>query len=326
MVVKTMLKIMAGSAIAASLSLPALADWAPTKPIRVIVPYGAGGGTDVVARVLTDVIASANLSPQRWVVENRSGGGGMVGMQFLADSAGDDHVIGVLTSTNMTTPLLQPDVKLHWSQLTPIANLVVDIQYLVTHNKSGIETLDDALKAAGEQAGGTRVAGAAVGTEDHLTHLMMEQGAGVKLTYVPHQNGGDVKSAIAGGHMPLAWLNPSEMAGFLTTQGGTVIPIAVAWPERTPEFPDVPAFKEKNLDVVFDAFFRGVFGPPNLSSDAKTFYAEVIRKATEHPDWTKKLADLNVSGSYIPPDEYRAALERWDRTLAALVPLTKQAK
>lgn len=322
-------RTMLGAAVAVTIGgvgQPALAEWSPEKPISVIVPYGAGGGTDTATRALVEVITNNNLSPQPWVVENRSGGGGMVGMQFLIENEGDEHMIGVLTSSNMTSPLLQPDLGLHWSQLEPIANLVVSIQYLVTHEDSGMNTLDDFVSKVKAEPGKLRVAGAAIGNEDHLTTLMMAEASDLDVTYIPHQNGGEVKRAIAGGHVDAAWLNPGEMVGLLQKDGGTIFPIGVAWAERTPEFPAVPAFRENDMDVVFDAFFRGVFGTAGMSDDQKAFYAGVVEAATSHPDWKAKASELNLTSLYIAPAEYKASLKVWDDTLSELIKLALAAK
>lgn len=302
------------------------AEWTPEQPVTLIVPYAAGGGTDIVARALVEVINANSLSPQSWVAVNKPGGGGMTALKYMIDRPDDPYTLTMLTSSGMTSAMLQPELGLSWRELTPIANLIVDVQYLVAHQDSEFKTIEDVIAYAKENPGRLRVGGAAIGTEDHFTALMMQEGAGVETRYVPHQGGGEVKQNIAGGHLDVAWLNPSEMRGFLVEDGGTVVPIAVAWPERHPDFPDVPTFVEKGYDVVFDSFFRGVLGPKNLTEEQVAFYAGVIEEATSHPDWQKALAEQNLPGRYIGAGDYQAALERWDATLTELMPLVRAAQ
>jgi putative tricarboxylic transport membrane protein len=308
------------------MSWEARAEWQPDQPVTLIVPYAAGGGTDIVARALIDVINNNDLSPQPWVAVNRPGGGGMTALQYMADHADDPLTLTMLTSSGMTSAMLQEQLGLSWKQLTPIANLILDVEYLVTHQESQFKTLDDVIEYADANPGQLRVGGAAIGTEDHLVTLMMQNNADLEVRYVAHQGGGEVKQNIAGGHLDVAWLNPSEMRGFLVDDGGTVVPLGVAWAEREEEFPDVPTFKEEGYDVVFDSFFRGVLGPKNLTEDQVAFYAGVIRQATDHPDWQQALVDQGLPGQYIGAADYQAALERWDAELSELMPMVREAQ
>lgn len=223
----------------------AAAQWEPNKAVELIVPYNAGGGTDTVARAIVEVINDNDLSPQPWVVVNKPGGGGMTGLKYMVDRPDDDHTVTMLTSSGMTSAMLHSGLGLSWTQLTPIANLIFDVQYLVTHDKSGLDSLDNVIAYASENPGSLTVGGGAIGNEDHLSTLMMTSGGGLDVRYIPFQGGGEVKQNIAGGQVDVAWLNPSEMRGFLKEDGGTVFPIGVAWPERTEDFPDVPTFAEK---------------------------------------------------------------------------------
>lgn len=302
------------------------AEWTPEQPVTLIVPYAAGGGTDIVARALVEVINTNELSPHPWVVVNRPGGGGMTALQYMVSRPDDPYNLTMFTSSGMTSAMLQEDLGLSWEQLTPIANLIVDVQYLVTHQDSGLETLEEVMAFAKENPGQLRVGGAAIGNEDHLNTLMWQENTGIEVRYVAHQGGGEVKQNIAGGHLELGWLNPSEMRGFLVEDGGTVFPIAVAWAERQEEFPDVPTFVEQGYDVVFDSFFRGIMGPGEMTEDQVAFYADVLAEATDHPDWQDALVEQSLPGQYIGGADYQAALERWDQVLTELMPLVREAQ
>jgi putative tricarboxylic transport membrane protein len=305
----------AGQAIAA--------EWKPDKPVTLVVPFGAGGGTDVTARALVEVINKNGLSPQPWVVVNKTGGGGLNGVRYVKERPDDPHTLIMMVTSAMTAGMMQPELDLGWRQLTPIANLGVDIQYLVTHTGAPFKDVDGFFKYAKENPGKLRLgAGAGLGSEDHLTTLLMLR-HGIDVRYVAFEGGGESKKNIAGGHVDIAWLNPSEMKGFLVEDGGTVFPIAVAWPERTKEYPNAPTFREKGMDVVFDAFFRGLLGPQKMPPEAAAFYSSVVGKAVQDPAWQKLLVDLGLTGAYMPVDAFKTALEKWDGELGALLKMVK---
>ena len=117
----------------------AQAGWVPKKTVTLVCPRRAGGGTDVVSRAITAAINESKLSPVSWVVVNRTGGNGMVALKYMKDRPGDNHTLMMGTSTSLTSPMvIDSDITL--ADLTPITNLIQDIQYLATHTKSGFKT------------------------------------------------------------------------------------------------------------------------------------------------------------------------------------------
>ena len=311
-----------GLALAPLMPSIARAAWAPTQPVTVVVHWGAGGGTDLVFRGLTEIVNSEGLSPQPWVVTNRTGGAGLNGFKYLLDQAGDEHTIGAIAPAILAAQKADID----WRKATPIANLVVDPQLLVVHNKAPYKTLEEFISAAKAKPGSIRVAGAQFGQEDHLTNLVMEQGTGVKTKFIPVEGGIQVKQNLAGGHVDAGWLNPSEVVGSLDTQGGTLVILAVALKNRLAAYPNVPTFVEKGHDVVFDMFFRGVLGPPDIDPDAVTFYTDVLKKATATPKWKAFCEKVMTEPTFIPSAEHAAALDRWDKTIKSLLPLVNASR
>lgn len=306
--------------------LPAAeAEWVPKKPVSFVCPYKPGGGTDTVARALTAVVNDNNLSPAPWVVQNRTGGGGLVALKYLIDRPGDKHTIKMMTSSAMTSAMLQGG-GLSWKKLTPIANLILDVEYLATHTKSGFKTAKEVIEFAKENPRKLRVGGAHIGNNDHLVTLMLEKEGNLKVTYVAFSGGGAARKNLLGGHLHTAWLNPSEMEGLLVKDGGTIFPLAVAWETRQADYPDIPTLKELGYNVVYDSFFRGVMGAPGISADVVAFYDGVIAKATKHPDWLKALKKKKMPAYHIPEKEFKASLERWDAKLSEFIEMAKAIK
>ena len=303
----------------------AQAGWVPKKTVTLVCPWRAGGGTDVVSRAITAAINESKLSPVSWVVVNRTGGNGMVAMKYMKDRPGDNHTLMMGTSTSLTAPMvIDSDITL--ADLTPITNLIQDIQYLATHTKSGFKTAKELIDFAKKNPGKLRIATGGIGNEDHLTGLMLEQAAKIKVTYVSYSGGGEIKKNLLGGQIPAAWLNPGELIGMRVQDGGTVFPIAVAWPERRKAYPDVPTLKEIGYDVVFDSFFRGAFGTPGISEDVVAYYDELFSKAVKSPIWAEALKKKNLPAHLIRAKDFKPNIKRWEANLKELMPLVKATK
>ena len=318
------------TALAGAAALPliggrAKAAWTPTQPITVVVHWGAGGGTDLVFRGLADIVNSEKLSPQPWVVVNRTGGAGLNGFKYVLDQAGDAHTIGAITPSIMAA-VLQQKVDVDWRKALPVGNLIVDPQVLVVHNKFPQKTVEEFIAAAKAKPGTIRVAGAQFGQEDHLTNLVMEQGTGIKTRFIAVEGGIQVKQNLAGGHVDAGWLNPSELVGSLEKDGGTLVPLAVALKERLSAHANLPTFVEKGHDVIFDMFFRGVVAPPNIDTQAVAHHTGVIKRASETPKWKAFCEKIMVESNYIPTADYTAALNRWNDIFVKLMPLVSAAR
>jgi len=315
--------LFAACGLALAAPIPGQAAWQPEKEVTLVIPYAPGGGTDVIGRILVKVINEHNLSPVPWVAVNRAGGGGLVGMKYVIDRAGDKHTITLVTSTGVVTSKLQ-ESGINWRRLTPISNLILDPQFLATHTDSGFKTIQDVIDFAKQNPTRLRVAGATIGSEDSLCNLMMEKYAEVQTQYVAFEGGGDVRKTLMGGHVHAGWLNPSEMEGLLVKDGGKVVPLAVALKDRFPAYPDVPTFAEAgHPGVVFDLFFRGVLGTPDMGDDVAAFYDGIIGKAVQLAEYTEALDKGKIPALYLNSKDFREAIERWDAALGDLVPLVK---
>lgn len=318
--------LVAACALVLAAPVTAEAAWQPEKEVTLVIPYAPGGGTDVIGRILVKVVNENKLSPVPWVAVNRDGGGGLVGMKYVIDRAGDKHTITLVTSTGVVTSKLQ-ESGINWRKLTPISNLILDPQFLATHTGSGLKTVQDVIAFAKKNPTQLRVAGATIGSEDSLCNLMMEKYAGVQTQYVAFAGGGDIRKNLMGGHVQVGWLNPSEMEGLLATQGGKIVPLAVALKDRFPAYPDVPTFAEVGYPgVIFDLFFRGVLGTPDMPDEVAAFYDSAIGKAVQSPEYKAALAKGNIPALYLSTPDFRKSIERWDAALGELVPLVKAIK
>lgn len=258
------------------------ADWKPTKPIQFVVPYAPGGGSDVLARSIDNVIKTDKLSPQPFLVVNQPGGSGTIGMTTVAQAPGNDHMIMTFISGQVTSPLVAGKGVATFHDLSLVCNLAYDEQLIVVKTDSPLKSIEDIVAAAKQKQGQLSIAGTATGQEDQMCNRLFERAAGIKLRYVPFNSGGECITAVLGGHVDMIWANPSEFVP--QWEAKMVRPVVVAKETRVSMFPDVPTFKEKGYDVTFK-FFRGIAAPGKISADTVAFYEGMMKKMSDSSGW-----------------------------------------
>ena len=266
-------------------SSPAAADWKPTKPVQFVVPYAPGGGSDVLARSIGSIIQETKLNPTPLVVVNQAGGSGTVGTTAVAQAPGNDHMLVTFISGQVAAPLVAGKGTATYKDLTLIGGLAIDEQLIVVKADSPYKGIEDVVAAAKAKPGTITIGGTATGQEDQMCNRIFERAAGVKLRYVPFNSGGEVLTALIGGHTDLSWANPSEFIS--QYEAKLVRPIAVAKEGRLDKFKDVPTFKEKGYDVTFK-MFRGIAAPPGIPPAVAAYYEGVFKRLSESPAWKEK--------------------------------------
>jgi putative tricarboxylic transport membrane protein len=260
-------------------------QWKPTKPIQFIVPYAPGGGSDVLARSIASIIQGAKLNPTPLIVINQSGGSGTVGTTAVAQSPGNEHMLLTFISGQVAAPLVAGKGAATYKDLTLIAGLAIDEQLIVVKADSPFKSIEDVVATAKQRPGAVSIGGTATGQEDQMCNRIFERAAGIKLRYIPFNSGGEVITALLGGHTELSWANPSEY--FPQWEARLVRPLAVAKDTRLSKFPDAPTFKEKGFDVTF-RMFRGIAAPPGISPAAAAYYENLMKRMAESATWKEK--------------------------------------
>ncbi len=288
--------LLALAVLAAFVAGPAAAadQWKPTKPIQFIVPYAPGGGSDVLARSIGQVIQGAKLNPTPLIVVNQAGGGSTVGTTAVAQSPGNEHMLLTFISGQVAAPMVAGKGAATYKDLTLIGNLAIDEQLIIVKTDSPYKTIEDVVAAAKKRAGEVTIGGTATGQEDQMCNRLFERAGGITLRYIPFNSGGEVLTALLGGHTELAWANPSEF--FPQWEAKLVRPLAVAKDTRLAKFPDTPTFKDKGLNVTFK-MFRGIAAPPGISPAVAAYYEGMMKKLTETPAWKEKYLDQYMLSS-----------------------------
>jgi putative tricarboxylic transport membrane protein len=269
----------------------AAAQWKPTKPIQFIVPYAPGGGSDVLARSIGQVIQTAKLNPTPLVVVNQGGGSGTVGTTTVAQSPGNEHMLLTFISGQVAAPLVVGKGAATYKDLTLIGNLAIDEQLIVVKVDSPFKTIEDVVAAAKKRPGAVPIGGTATGQEDQMCNRIFERAAGITLRYIPFNSGGEVMTALLGGHVEVAWANPGEF--FPQWEAKLVRPLAVAKETRLAKFPEATTFKEKGYDVTFK-MFRGIAAPPGIPPAVAAYYESMMKQMVEAPAWKQNYLDRYV--------------------------------
>jgi putative tricarboxylic transport membrane protein len=265
----------------------------PDKPVTFVAPSGAGGAFDTALRSFTKVLADTKIVEQQMTVEVNPGGGGSVFLAEYATKDVDNDNKLFLTSPTMLINHLKKDGNSPYSyqDTTPIATLFQDYGIIAVSADSeynDLNTLFDHMK--GNPSDLTIAGGSAPGALDHLSFLIPATDYGLdgaKLKYVPYDGKAESMTALLGGNADVLTSVASSVSEFL--EAGKIKVLAVDAPERLPApFEDVPTMKELGINSDF-AIWRGIFGPKNMSEDAKAFWEEKIAELVETDEWQAEL-------------------------------------
>ncbi|MEM1346472.1 MAG: tripartite tricarboxylate transporter substrate-binding protein [Pseudomonadota bacterium] len=272
------------TALAAGLgATQAQADWAPRKPVELIIMAGKGGGADQIARLLQGLIEQKDLSPRPFIPLNKPGGSGAEALRYLADKEGDNHTVMVTLNSYYTTPVIQEELGVDITEFTPIGLMALDTFLLWVHSdQAGITDMDsyvEAVKAAGTT---WKVGGTGSGQEDSILTAMMEAEFDYEVTYIPFPGGGTVAKNLIGKHIDSTVNNPAEQMEFY--RAGSSKPLVQFTGERMEAFPDTPTAKELGVDIEY-YMQRSINGPAGMDPEAVEWYTNLFKTLFESEEW-----------------------------------------
>jgi tripartite-type tricarboxylate transporter receptor subunit TctC len=233
----------------------------PSKPVRLFVPYPAGGAVDILARTLGDELSKQWGQPV--IVENRPGAGGVVASQALATSAPDGHTLIVVASGHATNPFLYPKLPYDtFADFTAICLLASSPNILLVRADSPFKTLADLLAQARAKPGGLSYGMAGNGTSTHLAGELLKNLAKVDILAIPYKGGGPAMNDLLGGQIPISFNNGPESIGQISA--GTVRALGVTTGKRAQMLPDVPTMAEAGVPGYDTGVWWGLLGPANM--------------------------------------------------------------
>jgi tripartite-type tricarboxylate transporter receptor subunit TctC len=280
----------------------------PERGITVVVPYAAGGGSDISARLLAKDLEPILGKPV--TVENRAGGGGWVGWGSLANSKPDGYTIGYINVPNIFAGYLDKQSggtrKENLESFTPLINHVTDYNMWSVKPDSKFKTVKDVIEEAKKRPGTITLNGGGHGTDDHVAVLGIGANNGTSFQMVHFRGTPDGKTQVLGGNIEVYACNVSE--GAEDVKAGLIRPLGVMSPARSKFMPNVPTFREQGINEVWSTS-RGVAGPAGLPKDVETALIAALEKTISSPEHKAKAEALSLDPDVIKGDAYRKFLK-----------------
>jgi tripartite-type tricarboxylate transporter receptor subunit TctC len=308
-------------AIAATLLLApstmALAEEFPTKPIRVIVPFSAGGAMDVVMRVVGKKVTE--MGGPEIVVENRTGGGGAIGVRAVRDAPPDGYtLLEASSSTHVVNPHITPDIPYDpLKDFQPITMLVTVPTILAVPGTSPVKSVSDLQQLARSKPGGLSYGSAGVGSVPHLAAELLARAFGTPMTHVPYRGMASVIPDLITGRIDFVFGSIASFGGAI--DDGKIRLLAVASDKPIPTRPQLPTLPQLgHHDVVLDLWF-GLFAPTGIDAKRVQILNGMFVKAAKTPDVVARFEELGVSLATSTPQEFRKAIEADHARIGALI-------
>ncbi len=285
----------------------------PERSITIIVPWGAGGGTDAVARVLAN--EAEEFTDVSINVENRTGGGGAVGHGQGARANPDGYTVTLTTVELVIQPHIE-DVNYSYQDFRPIMQVNLDPAAVTVQADAEWDNIDELIAEAKERPGELLASGTATGGIWHLGKLALEAETGAEITWIPSQGMAPAVTDLLGGHVDLVTGSPGEVTS--QVEAGELKMLAVMAEERVAGFPDVPTLKEEGIDVAIGTW-RGLQVPADTPDDVVETLHDIFYKAFESEGFKTKMNDLGLGIIYRGPEEYAEFLKENNETFKELV-------
>jgi len=288
----------------------------PNKPIKFIVPYPPGGGTDVIARIVQEPLSS-NLG-QQVIIENRGGAGGSIGSEAAARSPADGYTVLFTLSSHTINPAIYPKLSFNTEKdFLPVVTIASLPQILVANPDFPAKNVKDVIDMAKAKPGTIAYASVGNGSPGHLAGAMMAGAANVKMTHIPYRGGGPAVTDVMGGQVPLLWVSIPAAANFV--KAGKLKALAVSTTKRSAVFPDVPTMIESGFkDFEVDSWYA-MFVPANTPKAAVDRLNAAANKVLTTPEVKEKLLNQGAEAVGDSPEALgrvvKAELVKWDKVV-----------
>ena len=275
----------------------------PVKPIEMISPTGAGGGSDLVARMVAEIIAKEKLLPQPIIVQNRPGGGGAVGQTYAASKRADPYTI-LLAGTSLITVPLRTGLDVVMDKFQALGMIGLDLNSLAVREDSPFRTVKDLVAAAKAKPKTINVAITFPGGSAHQLIFRLEQLSGAKFNTVSFKSGADAVTAVLGGHVHLTAENLGEVMPHVETKKLRLLGVPAM--KRPAGLPNVPTLKEQGCEVHAGGF-RCFVAPAGIPREVVALWDATLAKVHKSPTWKEYMARNMYEDVYMNSDE----MTRW---------------
>jgi len=291
-------------------------EW-PQRPVRMVVPYTPGGGTDSITRIIADKISQTDKGIQ-FVIENKPGAGGNIGMIQVARAKPDGYMLGMGQTSNLAiNPVIMPDMKFDAGKdFTPIAVVAELPTVLVVRADSPYHSLADVIAAAKAKPGQLKQALATVGTVGHLAGEMLAHKAGIKVLNVPYKGASPALTELIGGQTDYMFATPVSVINLIADKD--LRALAVTSSKRIAAMPDVPTVAEQGYEGFNAVDWKMIVGPAGVPKEAVDRISKAFMTVSKDPEFVKRMeADGNtvVGGSAADAQAYLTKEQGEWRTL-----------
>jgi tripartite-type tricarboxylate transporter receptor subunit TctC len=307
------------TACALPLAAAAQSDW-PSHPVTMVVPFPPGGVADITARPLAEALT--RILKQTVVVENKSGAGGGLGMQYVARAKPDGYTVLLTLSSISIIPeadkVLGRDPMYQLSQFVPIARFTADPTVLAVRADSPYKSVADLVNAAKQKPGAIPYGSSGNYGSMHVPMEMLDNAAGVKMLHVPFTGAGPAVVALLGGQVDALSTGPSSVMGHI--RAGKVRVLATWGETRHPALPDVPTLKELGYDATFSQW-TGLFVPAGTPEAVVAKLREASRAAVDDATFKSALSKVETPIQYLDQPQFKAF---WDRDAIKLADVVQK--
>jgi putative tricarboxylic transport membrane protein len=315
---KSPLLPLCAAVLGCALAAPAHAAWEPTRPVEVIVPAGAGGASDQMARLIQSIVVKHQLMKQPMIIQIKSGSSGAEGAMDVQDAKGNPHKLLVAFSLIYTLPI-STGLPLNWRTMNPLAMIALDEFLLWVNSETPYKTAKeylDAVKAAPAES--FKMGGTGSKREDHLITFALGKVYGAKFTYIPYKSGGEAATQLVGKHIDSNVNNPSE--NIAQWRAGQVRALCVfseqhmVYKEKVTKdqsWADIPTCKESGVDVQYQ-MLRAFFLPPGTTAEQAAYYVDLLKKVVAAPEWKEYTERNALKQTFLTGPDFVNFLEKDD--------------
>lgn len=306
--------ILMGAVVASFATVASAADY-PSRPIQVIVPYSAGGGTDLSARIMGDVFQKLNPG-KTLIIRNQPGGGGAIGTSAAIHGKPDGYTLGTGSQGPLALLPHYGGTDYQIDDISYIGLMGRNLQLVVACADAPFSTGEEFLAYAKEHPGKVQVGNSGAGGANHIAVAAMSDAAGIEVEHVPFGGASQAVTACLGGHIHAMTLTPSE--GLSHMQSGAVKGLFIMEDERIKLLPDIPTLKELGVDFTWSSW-KGIIAPKDTPEEELSFLRDAFKAVFTDAGFLSRMEDMGEFVDYRDAAGYEALVRRDSKTAAGVI-------
>ena len=275
----------------------------PEEPIKIIVPFAAGGSATTTARLLAEY--SEEPMGQSIVIENREGGGGTIGQQYVSTADPDGYTLLLATTSVVTSPIFNETAFTH-EDFDPILQVVSDVSYLYINADAPYDDFESFIEYAKENPGEVTFATSGAQASDTIAAKELIEEAGIDATVIPYDGAAPGIASVAGGHDSAAMSSFGESEG--QVQAGNIKPILVFSENKSTKYPDIPTSYEKGYEIS-DESWRGIVAPKGTDPEIIKYLQDAFKAGFDNPEFKEKMDNQGMDPIYKDSQGFKESID-----------------